>query len=156
MEQGLAVLPEKHSMRFRCDNGYTNASLRRMRLMRHHNLSKIFPLGTHFFLKRQNYRQISCVVPYFVHPHDSWMAENDLLETYSGKVIVVSFDEKIYHLLVELAPNVLAFAEVSSFDGNKDVKFIPYKYNSHTKRIYGCVYDEQTAKPERQLSSGTI
>lgn len=156
MEQGLAVLPEKRSMCFRCDDGYTSASLRRMRLMRHHDLSKIFPLGTRFFLKRQNYRLISNVIPYFVHPHDEWITQNELLETYSGKVIAVSFDEKNYHLLVELAPNVLAFAEVSSFDGNKDVKFIPYKYNSHTKRIYGCVYDEQTAKPERQLSARTI
>ena len=156
MESGLAVLPEKHAMCFRCDNGYTRASLRRMRLMRNHKLSQIFPLGTYFFLKRENYRCLSCVVPYFVHPHDSWITQNKMLETYSGKVVSVSFDSKDYHLLIELEPNVLAFAEVSAYDGSKDVKFVPYKYNRHTKRIYGCVYNEQTLKPERQLSARTI
>lgn len=114
MESGLAVLPEKHAMCFRCDNGYTRASLRRMRLMRNHKLSQIFPLGTYFFLKRENYRCLSSVVPYFVHPHDSWITQNKMLETYSGKVVSVSFDSKDYHLLIELEPNVLAFAEVGA------------------------------------------
>lgn len=113
-------------------------------------------MGTRHFLHRENYRCLNSVIPYFVHPHDNWVTQNEMLETYSGKVISVSFDSKDYHLLIELEPNVLAFAEVGAYDGSKDVKFVPYKYNHRTKRIYGCVYDEQTAKPERQLSARTI
>lgn len=153
---GNSVSEEKHGMYFLCEGGYARASRHRMHLMRQHKLTDLFPIGKRFVLKAHDYRPNRNVVPYFTHPHDCWIAYNELMEPYSGKVVTVSKDEKDYHLLIELEPNVLAFADVVSFDGNTDVQFVPYKYNRRTKKIYGYVYSEQTLNPERQLAAKSL
>ncbi len=153
VDTGIATIAEKHAMYFLCSDGYVRAPRRQMRLMRQHNFTNIFPRGAYFVLDRPHFWLTTGAVPRFVHPHDIWAEQNNMLETYPGRVVSVSYDKKDYHLLIELAPNVLAFAEVSSFNGNKDVKFVPYKYNHRTKKIYGCVHNEQTLSPERQLSA---
>ena len=117
-------------------------SRRRMRLTRFHDLSVLFPVGADVEVKSVycNVADYSTVaVPLFTHPHDTWVKNNPMLESYPAKVVAVNRNPEDIHLLVELEPNVLAFAEVNDFDGAENVEFVPYKYNRKTKKIYGCV-----------------
>ena len=109
-----------------------------LHLMRQHDLEEIFQEGNLYRIRHLSVRNGRRVlIPIFRHPHDVWMRKHDLFDTYEGQVISVSHGQVHDHLLVELAPNVLAFAECENFDGKKKVNFVPYKYNRKTKRIYG-------------------
>lgn len=132
-------------------------SLRRMRLMRQHDLSQIFdgnPVSNFIYCGVQYmcrgvyypYNFVHCrCVPFFKHPHDIWMQKKSSERDFSGKVLAVADDKRdgyqsLRHLLVELAPNVLAFAETQEVcQVGQMVTFYFYKYNRKTKKIYGVV-----------------
>ena len=140
-------------------NRVFSCSIRRMRLMRDHNLKKIFEIGKAFpliFLYDSKYSvggtMVSYAVMQFDHPHDIWMrTKGKDQDFFAGKVLRVSEEYcdrcqkrvKMQHLLVELKPNVLAFAEHLVDDGSVSyqvgdtVEFIFHRYNRKTKKIYG-------------------
>lgn len=133
-------------------------SLRRMRLMRQHDLAKLFegnPIDRYIYCRERDFhrRGVYCsynfvdyrCVPFFKHPHDVWNVRRCGERDFSGKVLAVADDKRdgyqgLRHLLVELAPNVLAFAETQEIcQVGQTVTFYFYKYNSKTKKIYGVV-----------------
>ena len=133
-------------------------SLRRMRLMRQHNLAKIFegiPIDRYLYChERDSYRRgvyslynfvdYRCV-PYFSHPHDVWVQKRGEKCDFVGTVVAVAEDKRLslpknYHLLIEIEPNVFAFAcTYEKYQVGQKVTFYFYKYNSKTKKIYGAV-----------------
>ena len=141
--RAIALYAEKNRVIFAYNNYRAECPRRRLRLMRQHNLQQIFQeenlyqVQSIFFHRNNKRNGKRILLPIFRHPHDVWVRKHTLLETYEGQVVTVSHSLKGDHLLVELAPNVLAFAECEKFDGKQKVNFVPYKYNRRTKRIYG-------------------
>lgn len=138
--RAITLYAEDNRVVFAYNNRQALCSRRRLRLMRQHNLRQIFQEDNRYYIQylcsSKNGKQF--LLPLFRHPHDIWMRQHPLMETYEGRVVTVSHGHVSDHLLVELAPNVLAFAECEKFDkGQGKVQFVPYKYNRKTKRIYG-------------------
>ena len=134
------IISATNRLILRYRNQTMECSKQKIKLMRAHDLNSLFPVGSNILVKElYNNADNNIAIPLFDHPHDMWLKNNQLLETYKGKVITVSRREKAVHLLVQLSPNVLAFAEVNDFDGAENVEFVPYKYNRKTKKIYGCL-----------------
>ena len=136
-----SLYAKKNKVVFACGNRHVQCSRRKLRLMRQHDLGALFQKGNIYRLEDifppQSNGRIR-VIPAFRHPHDKGVRRHPLMETYDGKVISVSCAQDGDHLLVELAPNVFGFAECENFDDkHKKVRFVPYKYNHKTKKIYG-------------------
>ena len=133
-------------------------SRRRMRLIRKHDLAQIFeggPVRRYVYYREEapykrgvyhSYNYVDCrVFPFFEHPHDKWMQKRKGEYVFPCKVVAAVYDKRegyqsLLHLLVELAPNVYAFAETTDIiEVGQRVIFYYYKYNSKTKKIYGVV-----------------
>ncbi len=143
---GVRHVKNQDLLVFKCSGGLAICPKRRLHLMRQHNWGDIFQPGNAYKVKHSHVcanvkgTQLKVAVPVFRHPHDKWVRQNEMLETYQGEVLSVNKGQESVHLLVKLAPNVFAFAEADHFDeGQKTVNFIPYRYNRNTKKIYGCV-----------------
>lgn len=135
--KALTLRVENDHVVFAYDSREVPCSRHRLRLMRQHNLRQIFQKDNLYHV-RYLFLSQEFLVPLFRHPHDVWMRQHPLMETYEGRIVTVSHRQTGDHLLVELAPNVLAFAECEKCDKEQEkVQFVPYKYNSKTKRIYG-------------------
>lgn len=139
INKAITLYAKGNRVVFEYNNRRALCSRRRLRLMRQHNLRQIFQEENRYYIQylfsSQNGKQF--LLPLFRHPHDVWMRQHPLMEEYEGRVVTVSHGHVSDHLLVELAPNVLAFAECEKFEGLEKVQFVPYKYNRKTKRIYG-------------------
>lgn len=143
---GLAIRPKQDLLVFNCSDGVAICPKHRLRLMRQHNWEDIFQRGNIYKVKHSHIyatvqgTNLRVAVPIFRHPHDKWVRQNEMFETYQGEVLSVNKGQGNFHLLVKLAPNVLAFAEAEHFDeGQRTVEFIPYRYNRNTKKIYGII-----------------
>ncbi len=110
--------------------------LKRLKLMHQHDLSAFFRIDQQIRFHVTFYGNH---VPQFIHPHDTWWSEQKVGQSFNGKVIVISKKDKS-KLLIELKRNVLVFVtDTSGRDHHigEQVSCVPYRYNRHTKKIYG-------------------
>jgi len=110
--------------------------LRRLKLMRQHDFSAFFRIDQRVNLIVTTY---GSSVPKFIHPHDAWWSEQKAEQSFRGRVIAVAKKDNS-KLLIELKHNVLVFVTDTSgrrYQIGDEVSCVPYRYNRHTKRIYG-------------------
>ncbi len=139
-EKATALFAKKNQVFFAYNRHWVHCSRRKLHLMRQHDLDKLFKRGNKYHVQYlfSHYNGNETLIPVFRHPHDLWVKKHGLMNTHDGNILAVNHGDDAFHLLVELAPNVLGFAECVDFDKNSEkVRFVPYRYNRKTKKIYG-------------------